>query len=116
MICYYLLRTAGLNPQVGAPSEATPTPDKNIVYPDVRDWARYCDTIPERRQAQIGSLVDKFADQGFFEIDQLTMGRISHRELTQSLGIGLGIAALIIRYAAEDIARVRAGTFRMDSA
>jgi hypothetical protein len=114
MICYYLL-AAGLNPQVGAPSEATPAADTDIVYPDVSDWAKYCDSIPKRRRAQLSTLGDKLTDEGFFEIDQLTADRISHSDLAQSLGVGVGIAALIVRFAEEDVARVRAGTFRMDS-
>ena len=61
------------------------------------------------------TLGNKLTEQGFFEIDQLTRDRISHSDLAQCLGIGVGIAALIVRYVEEDVARVRAGTFDMDS-
>jgi hypothetical protein len=115
MICYYL--AVGLNPgpQVGVPSEATPAAE-DIVFPDVSDWARYCDSIPKRRRARLSTLGDKLTEQGFFEIDQLTGDRISHNDLAQSIGIGMGIAALIVKYAEEDVARVREGTFNMNSA
>ena len=107
--------SAGLNPQVGAPSGATPAAaDEDIVFPDVSDWAIYCDGIPRRRRAQLVTLSNKLIEQGFFEIDQLTGDRISHNDLAQSLGIGIGIAALIVRYADEDVAKVRAGTFNMN--
>ena len=112
MICYYL--DAGLNPQVGAPLEAALAADTDIIFPDVSDWAKYCDSLPKRRRAQLSTLGDKLTQQGFFEIDQLTRDRISHIDLAQCLGIGVGIAALIVRFAEEDVARVRAGTFRMD--
>ena len=106
--CRYL--AAGLNPQVDAPTPA----DANIVFPDVSDWAKYCDSIPRRRRADLGTLSDKFTQEGFFEINQLTKDRISLSELAQSLGIGFGIAGLIVRYVEEDIAQIRAGTFTMD--
>jgi hypothetical protein len=112
MISYY--RT-DLNTQVGAaPSEAA-TADADITFPDVSDWAKYCDSIPKRQRAQLSKLSNKLTEQGFFEIDQLTGDRISHSDLAQSLGIGVGIAALIVRYAEEDVARVRAGTLHMNT-
>ena len=109
--------TAGLNPHIGAPSKATPAAasDADITFPDAGDWAMYCDRILNRRRAKLGTLRDKLTQQGFFEIDQLTGGRISHSDLAQSLEVGIGIAALIVRWAEEDIAQVQAGTFDMDS-
>jgi hypothetical protein len=99
-----------------APSVATGTPaaDADITFPDVGDWARYCDTIPKRDRIKLGKLSKKLDDQGFFEIDQLTGDRISHSDLSTALGIGLGVAALIVKYAEEDVAQVRAGTFNMN--
>ena len=104
----------GLNPQIGVPLEVTLAADADIIFPDVSDWAKYYDGIPKRRRAQLGTLGNKLTEQGFFEIDQLTRDRISHSDLAQCLGIGVGIAALIVRYAEEDVARVRVGTFDMD--
>ena len=89
--------------------------DADIVFPDVSDWANYCNTLLRRSRAQLGSLGSKLTEQGFFEIDQLTGGRISHSDLAQCLGIGVGIAALIVRYADEDVAKVRVGTFNMNT-
>lgn len=117
MISYYL--TADLNPQAGAPSGAVPlapavAADADIVFSDVADWVIYCDSIPKRRRAKIGTLGDKMVQEGFFEIDQLIGSRISHIDLAQSLGIGVGLAALIVRFAEEDVAQVRTGTFNMN--
>ena len=110
------LAGVGVNPT--APSGATPhvtaAADVDIVFPDVADWAVYCDTIEKRRRANIGDLGDKLIQEGFFEIDQLTSKHISRTDLAQSLGIGVGLAALIVRFAEEDVAQVRAGTFNMD--
>ena len=106
------LAGVGVNPT--APSGATPAADAGITFPDIGNWAIYRDTIEKRRQANIGKLSDKLIEEGFFEIDQLTSERISHADLAQSLGIGIGLAALIIRFAEEDVAQVRAGTFNME--
>lgn len=111
----YYYSAAGLNPQVEAPSVATPAvANADIVFPDVSDWAVYYNGILRCCQAQLGTVSNKLVDQGFFEIDQLTEDCISHNNLVQSLGIGIGIAALIIRYADKDIAKVQAGTLNMN--
>jgi hypothetical protein len=117
MLLTYL--AVGPSLQVGVPSGAAPmapamAADADIVFPDVGDWTTYCDTIPKRRRAQLGTYRDTLIRQGFFEIDQLTGDRISHADLAQCLGVGVGIAALIVRYAEEDVAQVRAGTFNMN--
>jgi hypothetical protein len=90
--------------------------DTDIEFPDVSDWVIYCDSLPKRSWAQLGSLHDRLHDQGFFDIDQLTGGHISHSDLAQSLGIGMGIAALIVRYAEDNVVQVHAGTFKMNLA
>jgi hypothetical protein len=90
--------------------------DTDISFLDVGDWVTYCDNHPKRSRAQLGMLRDKLLDQGFFDIDQLIGVCILHSDLAQCLGVGMGIAALIIRYAEEDVAKVRAGTFNMNPA
>jgi hypothetical protein len=90
--------------------------DTDIEFPDVSDWVIYCNSLPKRSWAQLGSLHDRLRNQGFFEIDQLTGDCISHSDLAQSLGIGMGIAALIVKYAEDDVAQVHAGTFKMNLA
>jgi hypothetical protein len=88
MACYYI--PVGLNPgpQVGVPSEATRAVE-DIVFPNVSDWAKYCESIPKRRRARLSTLGNKLIEQGFFEIDQLTGDRISHSDLAQSVGVGM---------------------------
>ena len=112
---YNILLAAGLNSHVSVPSEAASAADADITFPDVSTWVTYCDRLPKRRRAQLGTLGNRLTQQGFFEIDQLTKDRISHSDLAQGLDIGIGTAALIVRYAEEDVAQVRAGTFNMDS-
>jgi hypothetical protein len=86
----------------------------DIEFPDVGEWVTYCDTHPKRSRAQLGTLREKLYNEGFFGIDQLTADRISLVDLSQSLSIGRGLAGLIVRYAGEDVTRVRAGTFKMN--
>lgn len=87
---------------------------EDIEFPDVGEWVTYCDGLPRRSRAQLGTLREKLLEQGFYSIDQLTVDQISHGDLAQGLGIGIGRAALIIRYAGEDATRVRGGTFKMN--
>jgi hypothetical protein len=75
-----------------------------------------CDKIGKRSRANLGLLRERFQEQGFFQIDQLTGDRISHSDLSQCLGIGMGYAALVVRYAEEDVKLVCEGTFNMDTA
>ena len=124
--CYVTVQCSGHG--AGPPSQAgvllhsTGTSDKapavgadtDIEFPDVGDWVTYCDSLPKRSRARLSTLREQLLQQGFFEIDQLTGDRISHNDLSVSLGIGIGLAALIVRYAEEDVVQVRAGTFNMN--
>ena len=60
---------------------------------------------------RIGPLRHKFADQGYIDVDQLTSDRVSQPDLAGALGIGLGIAGLVIKWADEDVAKVREGIY-----
>ena len=97
-----------------APSGANPAADADIVFPDVGDWAKYCDTIQKHRRAEVGKLGNKLTWEGFFKIDQLTHDHIAIKELAQSVDIGIGLAALIIKYADKNAAKVWAGNINMD--
>jgi len=108
------LAAVGVNNSV--PSGANPAADADIVFPDVGDWAKYCDTIQKCRRAEVGKLGDKLTREGFFAIDQLTHDRIATEELARSVDIGIGLAALIIKYADKDAAKVQAENFNMDPA
>lgn len=58
----------------------------------------------------------KLEDQGYLQIDQLTSDHVSQSDLAQYLNIGLGKAALIVKYVDGDVASVWEGTFNMDLA
>ncbi|KAH9992366.1 hypothetical protein BJV77DRAFT_445117 [Russula vinacea] len=106
----------GPQASVPSPNNSSPTSTTDIDYPDVGDWVAHCDTLPKRSRANLGALRERLLEQGFFEIDQLTRDNITISDLVSSLGVGTGIAALIIRYADEDVACVREGTFEMNTA
>ncbi|KAH9991695.1 hypothetical protein BJV77DRAFT_962669 [Russula vinacea] len=119
-MCHAALHTAGSSesamgvnngPQASVPSpnNSSPTSTTDIDYPDTGDWVAYCDSLPKRSRASLGALRERLLEQGFFEIDQLTRDNITISDLVSSLGVGTGIAALIIRYADEDVARVPRG-------
>lgn len=59
-------------------------------------------------------LTGEFDKEGYRTIDQLTGSRMSVENLLNWLGIGKGIADLIIQYAEEDMSLVRDGNFTMD--
>jgi len=103
------------------PSDKTPPAPKtaintDIEFPDVDDWVIYCDKQKKRFRADLGALRERLLEQGFFEIDQLTGDRVLCSDLASCLNIGMGRAGLIIRYAEEDVASVRAGTFTLNPA
>ena len=108
------VRHSAAGPQVHHPNHPTSNPadpaappavdTDDTIYPDVSDWALYCDKQPKCSRAQVGTLCSKLTEQGFFNIDQLTSNRIGQRDLSFGLEIGIGLAALIIRYADEDVA------------
>jgi hypothetical protein len=101
------------HPSNETPPAPTTVADTDINFPDVGDWVKHCDCLPKRSRARLGALGDELLDQGFFYIDQLAGDRISRNDLANCLGIGIGLAALIIRYAEDDITHLRAGTFEM---
>ena len=76
----------------------------------------YCDKHPQQSRAQFGELSAKLDEQGYLWIDQLTGDHVLQSNLAQYLQIGLGKAALIIRWAEEDMAHICKGTFSMDLA
>lgn len=103
--------------QLGGPSQQTALSTKsNIVFPDVSEWVVYCDRHPQWSRARIGDLSAKLDKQGYLWIDQLTSDQVSQSNLAEYLSIGLGTAALIIKYADDDMACVRERTFNMDLA
>jgi hypothetical protein len=100
-----------LNPNLPVPQASLPA-NTDVTFPAVSDWAEHCDADPKRaRLGGIGPLREKLADQGYFDIDQLTSDRVSQVDLAGALAIGLGKAGLVIKWADEDMAKVRGGTY-----
>ena len=95
------------------PNGPNPTPPlKQVRGPQISAWLQYCDRLPGRDGDDLSALTDKFRMQGYRTIDQLA--QMSVENLSNWLEIGKGTADLIIRYAEEDMAFVRAGNFTMD--
>ena len=55
--------------------------------------------------------IPKFSDQGYWQIDQITWATVE--QLLDWLGIGKGIADLLIMYAKEGVRLVSEGRFSM---
>lgn len=92
---------------------AQPKPLRHVRGPRISPWLQYCDRLVGRDGEDFFALMDKFDEQGFRTIDQLTSSRISIEKLSDWLKIGKGTADLIIQYAEEDMALVRDGNFTM---
>jgi hypothetical protein len=84
-----------------------------VSYPMIAEWLVFCDNHPQRSGEDFGSLMPKFDEEGFRCLHQLTGDRITIEKLSDWLGIGKGTADLILGYAEEDIAAIRAGTLRI---
>jgi len=79
----------------------------------IADWLALCDNHPQRSGENFGCLATKFDEEGFRRLHQLTGDRITVEKLLEWLGIGKGTADLILGYAEEDVAAIRAGSFQM---
>jgi hypothetical protein len=88
-------------------------PTQDVDYPMITEWLVYCDNHPQRSGGDFTSLVPKFNQEGFQQLDQLTGERITVGLLSEWLDIGKGVADRLIRYAEKDIAAIHAGTFQM---
>ena len=122
---YYPPPTSYFNPWAGpagfpphaapaAPVQQPTVPQKHIRGPRILPWLQYCDHIPGREGEKFSALADKFENEGYQTIDQLTGSRMSVENLSNWFGIGKGTADLIIQYVEEDMALMRNGYFMMD--
>jgi hypothetical protein len=91
-------------------------PPRHVRGPRILDWLGYCDCLPGHDGEFFSRLADKFDQEGYRTIDQLTGSRMSVENLSNWLEIGKGTADLIIQYAEEDMALVRDGKFTMERA
>ena len=103
-----------LHPQQYIVPPMTSVPQMQPVnYPMITEWLTFCDNHPQRSGEDFGSLVPKFDKEGFRRLHQLTGDRITVEKLSDWLGIGKGTADLILGYAEEDVAAIRAGTLQI---
>jgi hypothetical protein len=103
-----------LNPAIPAGIHPPPPILPKTDVPKIRAWLDYCDRHPERQGEDFGAHGDRFDEEGYRRISQLTGERISVEKLSKWLGIGKGTADLLIQYAEEDMELVKAGTFSME--
>ena len=89
---------------------------RHVRGPRIYEWLQYCDRLPDREGEFFFGLADKFEQQGYRTIDQLTGSRMTVENLSNWLEIGKGTADLIIHYAKEDMVLVRDGKFTMEPA
>jgi hypothetical protein len=89
-------------------------PPRLVRGPAISAWLQYCDRHPSHQGENFAFLANKFGEQGYQTMDQLTRSRISVENLSGWLSIGKGTADYIIQYADEDMALVRDGKFMMD--
>ena len=84
--------------------------------PHIYKWLQYCDCLPDCEGEFFFGLADKFEQQGYHTIDQLTGSQMTIENLSNWLEIGKGTADLIIHYAKEDMVLVRDGKITMEPA
>jgi hypothetical protein len=89
----------------------TPTGVNEVEYPSIRDWLQYCDRLPRHRGANFSSHTAKFDREGYLWIDQITSKHTTVEKLSEWVGLLKGITDLLIHYATEDVALVKARKF-----
>lgn len=104
----------GPQPGLSSAQNTSAPPKRSVKGPGISTWLQYCDHHPSRQGENFQSLSDKFDEQGYRTIDQLTSSRVTIEKLSGWLSIGKGTADYIIEYADEDMALVREGKFTMD--
>ena len=99
---------------LGIPSQSVLTrgPQK-VKIPMIHAWLGYCDKHPDRQGEEFSEYAEKFDQQGYHQINQLTGDHMSVEKLSDWLNIGKGTADLIIQYAEEDMELIKAGMFSM---
>lgn len=100
-------------PMAVQPIPTQPAPGAKIDYPKIPAWLKHCDNHPDRGDERFFMHAWKFEQEGYRRINQLTGERTTVEKLSQWLDIGKGTADLLIQYAEEDVALVKAGTFLM---
>jgi hypothetical protein len=101
------------NVVAAVPDPIPPAPVVAVDFPAITPWLTYCDQHPNRCGEDFSAHALKFSGEGYRHIHQLTSDRISVEKLSDWLGIGKGTADLLIQYAEEDVALIKAGRFTM---
>jgi hypothetical protein len=102
---------SSLHPMVPPTTPALPM--QPLKYPLIVEWPTYCDGHLQCAGEDFTSIMPKFDKEGLWCLHQLISDNITVEKLSDWLGIGKGMADLIIRYAEEDIAAIHAGGFQM---
>jgi hypothetical protein len=93
-------------------SQTQNRPEVEIEYPLIGPWLNYLDSHPVRGKYQInfGRYAAAFQGEGFFAVNQLVSDHVTIEKLSNWLGIGKGIADLLIDYAQRDVESIKLGT------
>ena len=83
----------------------------SVEYPHISEWLCYCDSHQHWQGDNLCMYIPKFSDQGYWWIDQIAQATVE--QLSDWLGIGKGIADLLIAYVKEDVRLVSEGRFLM---
>ena len=100
-----------MNPMTAPVTNPAPTKSLHVEYPNIGPWLKYCDRHPRRSGDDLGALADKFSEEGFRDIGNLSGPHISVEELSKWLGIKHGLTLCLLSYADEDVELAKAGTF-----
>ena len=98
-------------PATNLRTTGTAAPSTAVKGPTIAVWLQFCDFHLDRKGEDFTSLIEKFEKEGFRNINQLASNRISIEKLSEWLGVGKGMADLIIVYADEDVKLLREGKF-----
>ena len=79
----------------------------------VTPWLKYCDRHPNCYRDPLSDYAQKFNQEEYHCIDQLTSNWVSVEKLASWVKIGTGIAELVIRYTSKDMLLVNVGQFLM---
>ena len=82
--------------------------------PKINLWLEYCDRHPDHSGDNLVDIAWKFEKESFHQIDQLVGTAVSVEKLSEWLGVGKGMAILLMKYTEEDLELVRSGKFTVD--
>ena len=82
----------------------------------IHAWLGYCDKHPDHQGEEFSKYAEKFDQQGYRQINQLTGDFMFVEKMLDWLNIRKGTADLIIQFVEEDMELIKAGMFSMELA